>query len=77
MKEIQNIQGYTQDNYYIGKCVLFLKRDITSLMEQKQMIFFEEIENLDAPNNIGYWNEMGSVDEIKQFTFMKNLVVRL
>ena len=59
--------GYSQNNYYIGECVLLMKKAIISLMEQKQMIFFEKIENLDDPNNLGYLNEMGSVDEIRQF----------
>lgn len=58
---------YSKDNYYIGDCVLHMKKAITSLLKQKLMIFFEDIESLDDPNNLGYCYEMGSVDEIRQF----------
>ena len=61
------LTGYTQDNYYIGECVLLMKSAITSLLQQKLMIFFEDIESLDEPNNLGYCYEMGSIDEIRQF----------
>ena len=46
------LTGYTQDNYYIGECVLLMKSAITSLLQQKLMIFFEDIESLDEPNNL-------------------------